>query len=189
MAYLIAVTGLSGAGKTTAINYLQKIGAGQKIYLGQVVLAEVRTRGMPPGPDSERAVRMGFRKQHGPAALAVLAGPRIRESLNQETNVLIDAIFDYQEYTFIRNLGPTTSSFLLFSVEANFDTRAGRLVARGDRPCTPEQLASRDEFELTQLGTQKVIDRAKVKIVNEAAVDYLEAELQNLWNAIRAGSS
>jgi dephospho-CoA kinase len=85
MAYLIAVTGLSGAGKTTAVNYLQKIGAGQKIYLGQVVLAEVRSRGMPPGPDSERAVRMDFRKQHGPAALAVLAGPQIRECLNQET--------------------------------------------------------------------------------------------------------
>jgi broad-specificity NMP kinase len=35
MAYLIAVTGLSGAGKTTAIDYLQKIGVGVRIYLGQ----------------------------------------------------------------------------------------------------------------------------------------------------------
>jgi dephospho-CoA kinase len=189
MAYLIAVTGLSGAGKTTAVNYLQEIGVGQKIYLGQAILAEVRTRGLPAGPDSEREVRSDFRQQYGPAALAVLAGPQISECLNQDTNVLIDAIFDDQEYTFIRSLCPSTSSFLLFSVLANFDTRSGRLAVRGERPCTREQLASRDEFELSQLGTQNVIDRAKFKIVNEVALDDFEGELQNLWNTIRAASS
>jgi dephospho-CoA kinase len=188
MAYLIAVTGLSGAGKTTAVDYLQKIGVGEKIYLGQAVLSEVGARGLPAGPDSERAVRLDFRRQYGPGALAVLAGPRIQQYLNQDTNVLIDAIFDEQEYTFIRDLCPRTSSFLLFSVEATFDTRSGRLAVRGERPCTPEQLATRDAFELGQLGTRKVIDRAICKIVNEAAVDEFEATLQNFWSTIRTAS-
>jgi hypothetical protein len=35
MSFLIAVTGFSGAEKTTVINYLGDIGAGEKLYLGQ----------------------------------------------------------------------------------------------------------------------------------------------------------
>jgi len=184
MAFLIAVTGLSGAGKTTAIDFLQRIGAGEKIYLGQAVLGEVTARGLPAGPDSERVVRSDFRAQYGSGALAVLAAPQIQRCLDRNTNVLIDAIFDEQEYIFIRDLRPKISSLLLVSVEANFDTRSGRLMTRNDRPCTPEQLSARDAFELSQLGTQKVIDRANFKVPNEASLDSFEAKLRDLWSTI-----
>lgn len=189
MAHLIAVTGLSGAGKTTAINYLQRIGVGEKVYLGQAVLAEVNARGLPGGPDSERAVRLNFRQEYGPAALAVLASPQILQFLNQKTNVLLDAIFDEQEYVFVRDQCAKTSSFLLFSVEASFETRCERLMVRSERPCTPEQLATRDAYELNQLNTQKVIDRAAFKIVNETTIGEFEAKLGELWRTVSAESS
>jgi dephospho-CoA kinase len=184
MTYLIAVTGLSGAGKTTAIDCLQKIGIGVKVYLGQAVLDAVISRGLPSGPESEREVRSDFRKQHGSGALAVLAGPQIRQHLGQNTNVLLDAIFDEQEYTFVRDLCSGTTSFALVSIEANFITRSRRLITRNDRPCAPNQLQTRDAFELNQLGIKKVFDRATFKVINEAGLDEFEAQLRALWSTI-----
>jgi dephospho-CoA kinase len=82
MALLIAVAGWSGSGKTTAIDHLSKIGAGEKIYIGEAVLDEIHARGMAPGPVSEQLVRLNLREQHGRGALALRAIPSVKEHLD-----------------------------------------------------------------------------------------------------------
>jgi dephospho-CoA kinase len=189
MAYLIAVTGLSGAGKTTAIDYLQKIGVGARIYLGQAILDAVIARGLPIGPENEKEVRLDLRRRHGPAFLAILASPQIHQHLNQYTNVLIDAIFNEEEYSFMQGICSKTASFRLIAIEADFATRSQRLIRRQDRPCTARQLETRDAFELNQLGIGKVIDLANFKVINESGLDEFELQLRALWSAICANNT
>src|SRR5438067_2069119 len=113
MALLIAVTGLSGAGKTTAISWLANSGVGEKVYLGQSVLDEVRARGLPPGPQSERQVRLDLRNEFGAGILARRAVSKVKDYLDSGTNVLVDAIFEHEEYRCFENCCSGSSLILL----------------------------------------------------------------------------
>jgi dephospho-CoA kinase len=181
MALLIALTGSSGAGKTTAVDYLEKIGVGQKVYLGQSVLDEINAQGLPAGPDSERRIRMEFRQRYGPGALSVLAGPQVEALLARNTNVLIDAVFEEAEHAHFQKM---RARYCLLAIEANFEIRSRRLLARAVRPCSREELAARDEFERERLGTQAAMARASEKIINESSMDAFEDELVAFGRAL-----
>ena len=92
-AYLVGVTGLAGAGKTTAVQYLSEATGGQAIYLGEDVLQDVRTRGVPETRENERRARLELRQQQGPAALAMRYAGTASECLAKGVPVFIDAIF------------------------------------------------------------------------------------------------
>jgi dephospho-CoA kinase len=188
MAFLIAVAGLSGAGKTTAIDHFKSLGLGQKVYLGDTVLNEVRARGLSPGPENERLVRLDFRSQHGPGALAVLAAPTIKALLNGSVNVLVDAIFEIEEYKHLQTCCESSTPVLL-AIEASFETRARRLRLRAERPLTPEELKVRDNTEIATLGTGTAIAGAHYKIVNEGAIQDFQNDLERFWTRATGFSS
>jgi dephospho-CoA kinase len=54
MPILVALAGLSGAGKTTAADYFSAAGLAERLYVGEEVLNEIRAQGLPGGPDTER---------------------------------------------------------------------------------------------------------------------------------------
>jgi dephospho-CoA kinase len=180
MAFLIAVAGLSGAGKTTAVDYLKNLGLGQKVYLGDIVLNEVRARGLAPGAENERMVRLDLRLQQGPGALAILAAATVRALLNQGANVLVDAIFEIEEYKHFQTCCHNSTSVLL-AIEASFETRAVRLSSRDRRPLTREELKLRDETEIARLGTGTAIADAGHRIVNEKSIEAFQDELERFW--------
>src|SRR5262245_3295471 len=97
MARLIAVSGFAGAGKTTAIDFLEARGFGRRLYVGQLVLDEVQKRGLPTGTQSENEVRADLRAKHGFAAFAQLAAPSANVILKSGHNVLLDAILAEEE--------------------------------------------------------------------------------------------
>lgn len=180
MAFLIAVSGLSGAGKTTAVDYLKKLGLGEKVYLGDMVLDEVRARGMSPGSENERLVRLSLRSERGRGALATLAGPTVKALLKKGANVLIDAIFEFEEYRYLETCCETSTPLLL-AIEASFETRAHRLRLRAERPLTREELKIRDETEISQLGTGTVMAGAPYKIANEHSIQSFQMDLERFW--------
>ena len=180
MPFLIAVAGLSGAGKTTAIDYLTNFAGGQKVYLGDTVLNEVRARGLPATPENERSVRLDIRLQRGPGALAVLAAPIIQTLLKDGINVLVDAIFEIEEYQHLQTRCENSTPVLL-GIEASFAVRAHRLRSRAERPLTRDQLKARDNTEATKLGTRSVIAGARYKIVNEGSMQAFHKELERFW--------
>jgi dephospho-CoA kinase len=180
MAFLIAVAGLSGAGKTTAVDHLKDLGLGQKVYLGDTVLNEVRVRGLALGPENERFVRLDIRLKQGPGALAILAGPTVKGLLNEGVNVFVDAIFEAEEYQHLKSCCGDSTPILL-AIEASFATRALRLRSRAERPLTRKELKVRDDTEMTRLGTAIVMARASYKIVNEGSIRDFQTDLERFW--------
>src|SRR5579862_6652903 len=89
---LVGVTGLAGAGKTTAVKYLASLTNGRMFYLGQTVLDEVRARRLPETRENERKVRIDLRRENGPAALAIPYVDEVAECLGNGIPVFIDAI-------------------------------------------------------------------------------------------------
>jgi dephospho-CoA kinase len=185
MPLLIALAGLSGAGKTTAADYYRDAGLAEKVYLGDVVLNEVRTRGLPVAPDTERVVRLELRAKHGAAILAIRLAPDIKAFLSRGLNVVIDAVFQNAEYECLQNCCSDNDSSILLAMEACFEIRSQRLLARAQRPCTPEELKRRDDLERQRLETDIAISRAQHRIVNEGSINAFHNELNTFWrNAV-----
>jgi dephospho-CoA kinase len=180
MAFLIAVTGLSGAGKTTAVDYLKNVGVGEKVYFGDIVLNEVRARGLALTAENERSVRLDLRSQHGLGALAIRAGPIVTGLLNDGLNLLVDAIFAIEEYQHLQTCCGNSTPVLL-AIEASFETRSRRLLSRAERPLTPEELRIRDQTEIANLGTGKAIAAAHHRIVNEESIQTFYGNLKQFW--------
>jgi dephospho-CoA kinase len=165
MPKLLGVTGYSGAGKTSAIEYIASKSGANRIYVGQLVADEVVAQGLPPGADSEKAVRVRLRELHGLAGLAVLVAPAIQASFALGRSVLIDAICSLEEINYYRETFDATA--VLVAILAPFDARADRVAVRYEKTMTREKLIERDELEKAVLRTDLAIEAASIKISNE----------------------
>jgi dephospho-CoA kinase len=176
MPNLFAVTGFSGAGKTTAIDFIANASGTSRVYVGQLINDEVVRRGLPPGADSERAVRLDFRQKHGMAGLAALAASTIRSDIERGGTVLVDAVYSIEELNYYREYCDEHAQ--LISVDASFDIRADRVAVRIDKALTRDELLKRDELERTHLRTDLAIASATIAIRNESSLSVFQEELR-----------
>lgn len=193
MSWLIGVAGLCGAGKTTATEHFERAWGFRRVYLGQIVLDEVRSRGLPHTADSEREVQSALRAEFGAARLATEAAETVKQYLIAGESVIIDAIFRAEEYELFCSLLPDMATAVL-SIHAPYQTRCSRLAARPKRPLTAEEVRSRDQNEVVNIGSGRVIALADIHVVNDGTEAEFRARLDYLWSlrstwAIRLGDS
>jgi dephospho-CoA kinase len=174
MGRIIAVSGLCGVGKSTAVSYLARVTGGEVVYFGATVLHVVRERGLPETSANEQIVRIELRDQHGPAYLAMLEGERMKAILVEGRHVFVDAVYGVEEFDYLSWLA---ASFFLIGIEASFDTRLARLGVRVVRPMTEPQLRARDAVDLTQLKGGNVLAKADVRIGNEGSMAEFEGAI------------
>jgi dephospho-CoA kinase len=177
---IIGVSGLCGAGKSTAVNFLAAKTRGEVVYFGATVLRVVQERGLPNSSASEQTVRIQLRDHHGPAYLAVLETERIRTILASGRNVFIDAVYVGDEFDYLSGL---SSDLSLIGIETSFSTRLARLAMRAVRPMTEPQVRARDALELAKLKIGNVAAKANIKIENEGSMEEFEASLVSALQA------
>ncbi len=181
MPFVVALAGLSGAGKTTAISLLEARGCGIRFYVGGIVTGEVRRRGLTGTPADERLVREELRRDGGRDALARLALPAI-QGFDGVGAVLLDAIYNDEERTLYAN--HFGADFRMIGVDAPFTVRARRLAVRANRPINEEELARRDAYEIDSLGIQDVLAAADARVPNKGTLDELECTLQVVFDRL-----
>lgn len=170
MVGFVGVTGLAGAGKTTAIDHLSSLTGGRVLYLGQTVLDEVRARGLPETRENERLVRIELRCDKGPSALAIPYVDLVAECVGKGIPVFVDAILTQGEFDVLASRVPSGCAHLL-AIEASFDIRSMRLASRLQRPLNADELRERDKTELEKLGTAAAMAAAEYAIRNEETFD------------------
>jgi hypothetical protein len=161
---------------------MQQDGVGLRVYAGQVVLDEVIARGLHPGAESERAVRVEFREKFGIAAMAKLAAPHIMKTLKADTNVLLDAVLSLEELCYYEDQCGMNVALLM--IEASFELRSLRVSKRGDRKLTATELRARDILENQGLGIARLLPQAKKRVVNEASLEQFRGELRQFVQSI-----
>ncbi len=174
---LIAVAGLSGAGKSTAVKHLQSRGVGQLVYVGAYVQAEVLNRGLAPTPENEQLVRQSLRDELGREALAKLVLADLQGRTQSDT-ILLDAICVKEECDFYKSA--LCLSVVVIGVDASFEVRAERLAIRGNRPLTVDQLRQRDRFERENLRLEDVLAAADHRLTNENSLEAFKLTLDAL---------
>jgi dephospho-CoA kinase len=178
---LIAFTGLSGAGKSTAIACLEKCDVGERYYVGSVLHEEIRRRQLPLTPDNERLVREELRAEFGMAVFAERAVPHLLDRCKFGT-VLLDAIYCPSERECYRKY--FGRRLMIVAVTASFEIRCARLRHRPDRPLPYDNVVSRDAFEREKLRIDEVIADSDWQVANDGTLDELQQALNMLASSL-----
>lgn len=172
---IVAVVGLTGAGKSEATAILQRRWGYAPVYFGGVVVDEVKHRGWEVTPDNERHVREELRANEGMDAIARRSLPAVRSRREAGEKVVIDGLYSSAERTLlVSELGP---DLVILAVHAARVVRKDRLAHRPVRPLTPEQVDARDRFEVENLDKAGPIALADLHVVNDTTVENLEQAL------------
>ncbi len=180
MKKIVAVVGMCGAGKSRITDYF--VGKGwSSIYFGGVTIEEVTRRGLPVGESNEKAVREELRREHGPAAFAILLRDRILSEA-EKNNTVLDGLYSWQEYTYLREL--LGDELIVLAVVTNRKIRHSRLSTREFRPLTSAGAESRDIAEIENLAKGGPIAIADHYILNNESEEALQAQLEAFFKTI-----
>ncbi len=181
MAIVIGLVGLSGTGKSEASRILTEIGGLTIVYFGDVVLTEVRARGLDVVPENERRVREQLRASEGMAVMARRKLPEIRRGLDSTGKVLIDGIYSYAELKLLR--AEFGDALIIIAIHAAKSVRAARLAGRPVRPLTRAEMEARDAAEVERLEKAQPIALADYHVVNDGTLEELKSALARLYAA------
>jgi dephospho-CoA kinase len=169
---IVAITGMPGAGKSTAAKALEARGF-KKIVMGDVIREETRRRGLEPDEKNTGKVMLELREKYGPGAVAEVCLPSLKAM--KEKVVVVDGVRSFAEVeVFAREGGRLVK---LLAIHASRDRRFKLLTERG-RSDAPASRASFDERDLRELsiGVGGAVALADEIISNERATP---EELEN----------
>ena len=126
---LVCLVGLTGSGKSEISDFFVKHDY-HYVRFGQITLDEVKEKGLEPNEENERPIRERNRKEHGPAAYAILNMPKFEEGL-AKGNVIGDGLYSWSEYKYLKE--KFTDNMIVIAIYASPNTRYARLDDRRSR--------------------------------------------------------
>ncbi|HXW36557.1 MAG TPA: AAA family ATPase [Nitrososphaerales archaeon] len=158
---IVAITGMPGAGKSTAAQALVD-GGWRRFVMGDAVREETKRRGLQPDAKNTGDVMRDLREKRGEAAIAELCLRAIGDSGAER--VVVDGIRSLAEVDAFRK----KAKVLLVAIHASPARRYSFLKERGrsDDPLSYEMFRKRDEREL-KVGIGEAIAMADESLSNE----------------------
>lgn len=173
---IIAVVGLCGSGKSEAVKFFTENGY-SKVYFGEIVLEELKKRGLELNEKNEKFIREELRKKYGMGVMAQKSLDKIRE-LYKRGNVVIESLYSWSEYKIIKS--EFGDSFKLLAIHTSKPIRYKRLSERNIRPLTEEESIKRDISEIENIEKAGPIAFADYLVINDGTVEELREKLKNL---------
>lgn len=177
---VLAIVGLSGTGKSVATEYLKTRHQLTSIYFGGYVLEEVKKRGLEVNSSNERIVREDLRAINGMDAIAKLAIDEINTLLKENKHIIIDGLYSFTEYSFLKNI--LHDQLVLIATHSEKAIRYERLAQRPVRPLAKEEVEMRDYLEIAMIEKGGPIAIADYHILNNSGTDHLYKELDNIFS-------
>lgn len=158
---IVAITGMPGAGKSTAAKALEAHGF-KRIVMGDVIREETQRRGLEPDERNTGKVMLELREKYGPGAVAEICLKSLKAM--KESAVIVDGIRSYSEVEVFAREGEVK----LLAIHASRDRRFKLLTERGrsDAPTSRASFEERDERELS-IGVGNAVALANESLSNE----------------------
>lgn len=179
---VIAAVGMCGTGKSVVTQYIEKNYDFKLIYFGGFILEEVKRRGLEINSTNEKTVREDLREKNGLDAVAKLAVDRINTYLADGENVIIDGLYSFSEYVFLKE--KLEKPPVLIAVHSPKQLRYERLGLREIRPLTPQQVDERDFLEIKNIEKAGPIAIADFHIINDGNFQDLYQNIDSIFNEI-----
>lgn len=180
---LVAIVGMCGSGKSVLSDALVAEGCGY-LRFGQIVMDEIKNKGLEVSEQNERSIREGFRKEHGMGAFAILNIPKFDELL-EKSNVVGDGMYSWDEYKILKE--KYGSNFFTIAVYATPQMRYERLEKRfsdandtalRNRGFSREAAAARDKAEIENIAKGGPIAMADYTILNIGTMEEYQVQIK-----------
>ena len=181
---IVALVGMSGSGKSVAVDYLTEKGY-PKIYFGGMIYKEMEKRGIERSEDgeAEKKFREEIRRTEGAdwVVRQVIAEARDLIAAGQK-RIVLDGVYSWTEYRTLQHEFPGKMNFIAIVVDKNL--RYKRVAARPGRAFDENAIRERDRSEIENLEKGGPIAAADYYILNNGSIEDLQQELKRILKEI-----
>ncbi|MEO5950753.1 MAG: dephospho-CoA kinase [Candidatus Saccharimonadales bacterium] len=172
---IIAFVGMTGSGKSSAVDFLTEKGY-PKVYFGGVIYDAMREAGIEITPESQTTFREDIRKKEGDDFVV----KRIIQQINGligagQHRIIADGIYSWTEYKIMKHEFP--GELHVIAVVAPRRLRHHRLSIRPERPFTDVEATNRDWTEIENLEKGGPIAMADSYIINDGDMEHFHEQL------------
>lgn len=180
---VVAFVGLSGAGKSSAIDYVTEKGY-PKVYAGGIFYEAMEKAGIERTQENENRFRLEIREREGLNFIVKRFNQQIRNLINSgQHRVLADGLYSWEEYKIMKREFP--GELYVVAVVAPKHIRHHRLSIRPERPLTETEANERDWREIEDIQKGGPIAIADHFIVNDGDINKLESQIDQVMEEIK----
>ena len=182
---IVAVVGMCGSGKSTAIEYLTERGI-PKVYFGGIIYKAMEEAGIPRTEDgeSEKKFREEIRQKEGKDFVVMRAIKEAKKLIEAgQKHIVLDGLYSWTEYKILRKEWPTEMTVV--AIVTPKAIRRKRVAERPDRPFDAQAVAERDRAEIENLEKGGPIAIADYYIDNSGTVEEFQEAFGKLMKDIR----
>ena len=181
---IVAVVGMCGSGKSTAIEYLTERGI-PKVYFGGIIYKAMEEAGIPRTEDgeSEKKFREEIRQKEGKDFVVLRAIREAKKLIEAgQKHIVLDGLYSWTEYKILRKEWPTEMTVV--AIVTPKALRRKRVAERPDRPFDAQAVAERDRAEIENLEKGGPIAIADYYIDNSGTVEEFQEAFGKLMKDI-----
>jgi dephospho-CoA kinase len=181
---ILAIVGMCGSGKSTAIDYLTERGI-PKVYFGGIIYKAMAEAGVERSEDgeSEKKFREEIRAKEGKDFVVKRAIKEAKDLIAAgQKRIILDGVYSWTEYNILRKEWPTEMTVIAVVVPKAL--RRKRLAERPDRPFDAQAAAERDRSEIENLEKGGPIAIADYYLDNSGTVSELHENFAKLLKDI-----
>ena len=174
-AKIIALVGLAGSGKSSAVEYLTEKGF-PKIYFGGVIYKAMDEAGIEKTWDNQQQFREEIRRREGKDFVIKRVIKNIHDLINSGQNkIVLDGLYTWSEYKFLKHEFP--GQVVVIAIVTPKYLRYQRMAKRIERPMQPHEVDQRDWSEIENLEKGGPIAIADYFIINDDSLEQLHQKI------------
>lgn len=178
----MAFVGLTGSGKSVAVDYLCEKGY-PRVYFGGIVLDEVKKRGLELTQENEQPIREELRRVEGKDFAVKRIISEVHDLIGAgQHRIVADGLYSWTEYKAMKHEFP--GELTVVAVVTSKHLRKMRMADRPLRPLNSEQVDQRDWAEIENIEKGGPIAIADYFISNNGSLDELHAEIDEVMDHI-----
>ena len=174
-AKIIALVGLAGSGKSSAVEYLTKKGF-PKVYFGGVIYKAMEEAGIEPTWDNQQKFREEIRQREGKDFVIKRVIKNIHDLINAGQNkIVLDGLYTWSEYKILKHEFP--GQVVVIAIVTPQHLSYQRMMKRLERPMQPREVDQRDWSEIENLEKGGPIAIADYFIINDSDLTQLHQKI------------
>lgn len=174
---IVAFVGLTGSGKSTAVDYMTEKGY-PKVYFGGVILQAVKDAGLEVNAENEKYIREKLREDEGKDVVVNRIVKQIKDLISAgQHRIIADGLYTWTEYKIMKQEFP--GELTVVAVVTPKHLRKRRMADRPVRPLNSNEVDQRDWAEIENIEKGGPIAIADYFIHNEGDLEHLQKQIDS----------
>ena len=181
---ILAIVGMSGSGKSVAVDHLTKKGY-PKVYFGGMIYKEMAKRGIERTEDgeSEKRFREKIRQEEGKDWVVRQVIAETKDLINAgQHRIVLDGVYSWTEYCLLKHEFPKCLTFIAIVVDKKL--RYERVANRPERAFDITAIRERDRSEIENLEKGGPIAAADYYVLNNHTIERMTDDLDQILKEI-----